>query len=432
MSPHTWSYLMHVALLVGLYVGTAKLGLSLHAVGGFATAVWPPTGLALVALVLGGYRLWPGIALGAYLVNVWAGASLLVAAGMALGNTFEALLGAAFLKRVVRFRPALDRLRDVAGLVGAAVLSTLVSATVGVTSGRLGGVIAPDVYSEAWRTWWLGDMNGDLVVAALLLTWSTRPKTLLSSRLLLECAGLLLTVVTLGLLVFARSMATDIIDFSYLIFPVLIWAALRFGPPGASAATAVVSSLTIWGTAHGGGPFVSGTFHENVLALQTFMSIVAGTVLVLAAVVAERKRAELRLVAHDATTHVLAEVSTPKEVIPRAFQTICESLDWDMGALWHVDREAQVLRYGESWHRPSLGLLGFVDASRSYTFAPGIGLPGCVWASKEPAWTVDVTQDANFPRAPMAAKAGLRSAFAVPLRLGSDILGVMEFSSRER
>jgi integral membrane sensor domain MASE1 len=137
------------------------------------------------------------------------------------------------------------------------------------------------------------------------------------------------------------------IDFSYLIFPVLIWAARRFGPPGASAASAVVSSLAIWGTAHEGGPFVSGTFHENVLALQTFMSVVAGTVLVLAAVVAERKRAELRLVAHDATTHVLAEVSTPKEVIPRAFQTICESLDWDMGALWHVDREAQVLRYGE-------------------------------------------------------------------------------------
>lgn len=432
MSLHTWPYLMHVALLVALYVGTAKLGLSLHAVGGFATAVWPPTGLALVALVLGGYRLWPGIALGAYLVNVWAGAPLLVAAGMALGNTFEALLGAAFLRHVVRIRPALDRLRDVAGLVGAALLSTLVSATVGATSGWLGGVIATDVYDKAWRTWWLGDMNGDLVVAALLLTWSTRPKTILSSRLLLEGAGLLLTVVTLGLLVFTRSMATDIIDFSYLIFPVLIWAALRFGPPGASAATALVSSLAIWGTAHGGGPFVSGTFHENVLALQTFMSIVAGTVLVLAAVVAERKRAELRLVAHDATTHVLAEVSTPKEVIPRAFQTICESLDWDMGALWHVDREAQVLRYGESWHRPSLGLLGFADASRLYTFAPGIGLPGRVWASEEPAWIVDVTQDANFPRAPMAAKAGLRSAFAVPLCLGSDILGVMEFFNRER
>jgi two-component sensor histidine kinase len=140
-------------------------------------------------------------------------------------------------------------------------------------------------------------MNGDLVVGALLLTWGTRPRVILSSRPIIEGSGLLLTVVTLGLLVFTRSLATDIIDFSYLIFPVLIWAALRFGPPGASAATAVVSSLAIWGTAHGGGPFVGGTFHESVLALQTFMSIVAGTVLVLAAVVAERKRAEDHLTA---------------------------------------------------------------------------------------------------------------------------------------
>jgi PAS domain S-box-containing protein len=432
MPLQTWPYVAHVAVLVALYVGTATLGLSLHAVGGIATAVWPPTGLALVALVLRGYPLWPGIALGAYLVNVWAGAPLLMAAGMALGNTLEALLGAMFLSYVVRFRPALDRLRDVAGLVGTAVLSTLVSATIGVTSGWLGGLIVTDVYGEAWRTWWLGDMNGDLVVAALLLTWSTRPRTIRSSRLLLEGAGMLLTVVTMSLLVFAKSMATDIIDFSYLIFPVLIWAAIRFGPPGASAATAVVSTLAIWGTAHGGGPFVGGTFHENVLALQTFMSIVAGTVLVLAAAVAERKQAERRLVAHDATTRVLAEVATPNEVIPRALQTICESLDWDMGVLWHVDREAQVLRYGESWHRPSLELLELVVTSRSYTFALGIGLPGRVWASKGPAWLVDVAQDANLLRAPMATKSGLRSAFAVPLCLQSDILGVMEFSSRER
>jgi PAS domain S-box-containing protein len=432
MSLRTSPYLMHVTLLVVLYVATAKLGLSLHAVGGFATAVWPPTGLALVALVLGGYRVWPGIALGAYLVNVWAGAPVLVAVGMALGNTLEALLGAMFLRCVVRFRPALDRLRDVVGLVGAAVLSTLMSATVGVTSGWFGGVIATDVYDEAWRTWWLGDMNGDLVVAALLLTWSTRPKTVASSRRLLEGAGLLLAVVSLGLLVFTTPLATDIVDFSYLIFPVLIWAALRFGPPGASAATAIVSSLAIWGTAHGEGPFVGGTFHENVLALQTFMSIVAGTVLVLAAVVAERKRAELRLVAHNDTTRVLAEVATPGEVIPRALQTICERLDWDMGALWQVDRDARVLRYGESWHRPSPESRTFAATSRSYTLAPGIGLPGRVWASKEPVWIVDLNQEPNFPRALMAAKAAFRSAFAVPLRLGNDILGVLEFFSRER
>jgi PAS domain S-box-containing protein len=429
---HRWPYLAHITLLVALYVSTASLGLSLHTVGGYATAIWPPTGLALVALVLGGYRLWLGIALGAYLVNVWVGAPVLVAAGMALGNTLEALLGAAFLSCVIRFRPALDRLRDVVGLVGAAVLSTLVSATVGVTSGWLGGVIATDVYGEAWRTWWLGDMNGDLVVAALLFTWSARPKALLSVRPLLEGMGLLLAVVTLSLLVFTRFMATDLIDFSYLLFPVLVWAALRFGPPGASAATAVVSALAIWGTAHGGGPFVADSLHESVLALQTFMSVVAGTVLVLAAVVAERKRAERRLVAHDATTRLLAEAASPHEVIPKAFQSICESLDWDMGTIWHVDHEGQMLRHGESWHRPSLALAGFAAISRAHTFPPGTGLPGRVWVSKEPAWVVEVTQDANFSRAATAAKAGLRSAFAFPLRLGSDTLGVMEFFSRER
>ena len=158
-----WPYLMHVVLLVALYVGTAKPGLSLPAVGVFATAVWPPTGLALVALVFGGYRLWPGIALGAYLVNVWAGAPLLVTAGMALGNTFEALLGAASLRRVVRFCPALERLREVAGLVGAAILSTLVSAMVGVTSGWLGGGHCTNVYEaqvlrygESWHQQSLG------------------------------------------------------------------------------------------------------------------------------------------------------------------------------------------------------------------------------------------------------------------------------------
>jgi PAS domain S-box-containing protein len=432
VSLRPWPYLVHIALLIGLYVGAAILGLSLHAVGGFATAVWPPTGIALVALVLGGYRLWPGIALGAYLVNVWAGGPWLVASGMALGNTCEALLGTAFLTGVIRFRPALDRLRDVAGLVGAAVLSTVVSAAIGVTSGWLGGVIPTDVYGEAWRTWWLGDMNGDLVVAALLLSWSTRPKTIVSPRLLLEGAGLLLAVVVSGLLVFGRFFATDIVDFSYLIFPVLIWAALRFGPPGATAGTAVVSSLAIWGTAHGGGPFVGGTFHENVLALQTFMSIVAGSVLVLAAVVAERKRGVLRLVSHNATTRVLTEVATPREAILRVFQTICERLDWDMGVLWYVDREAEVLRCGESWHRPSLGLVESMATNRSYTCPRGVGLPGRVWAREEPVWMVDVTQDATFLPSPMAAKPGFRSAFAVPIHQGRDFLGVLVFFSRER
>jgi integral membrane sensor domain MASE1 len=164
----------------GLYIATALGGLSLDAVSGVAAAVWPPTGIALAALLLYGACLWPGIAMGAFLVNLFVGAPVLVASGMALGNTLEAVLGTVLLTRVVGFRPSLARLQDVLGLVVlAAGGSTLVSATIGVTSGWLGGVIPAATYGEAWRTWWLGDALGDLVVAPLLCVWSGRGRVAL-------------------------------------------------------------------------------------------------------------------------------------------------------------------------------------------------------------------------------------------------------------
>jgi len=166
---------VRMVVLCICYVATAKFGLSLDAVHNVATAVWPPTGIALMALVLGGCHLWPGITCGAFLVNLWAGAPVPVACGIALGNTLEALVGALLLQRLVGFSPALDRLQDVLSLVVlAAVLSTLVSATLGVTSGWLGGMIPAATLGKAWRTWWLGDAMGDLVVAPLLFVWSGR------------------------------------------------------------------------------------------------------------------------------------------------------------------------------------------------------------------------------------------------------------------
>ena len=150
MRDYSWSDLERMGLLCVIYVSTAALGLSLDAAHGIATMVWPPTGIALAALTLYGMRLWPGIAAGALLVNSWAGAPTFAASGVAVGNTLEALLGAFLLRRVVRFRPALDRLRDVLGLVIlAAGLSPLVSATIGVTSGWLGGVVPHASYGQA-------------------------------------------------------------------------------------------------------------------------------------------------------------------------------------------------------------------------------------------------------------------------------------------
>jgi PAS domain S-box-containing protein len=285
--------IMRMGMLCGIYVSAAKLGLSLDAVSGFATAVWPPTGIALVALTLFGNRLWPGIALGAFLVNASAGATILVASGMALGNSLEAVVGAYLLQHVVGFRPALARLRDVFGLVVlAAGLSTLLSATLGVTSGWLGGFIPSASYGQVWRTWWLGDLMGDLVVAPLLWIWLAPPRVHLPRRQLAEAGALLLGLVAISLFVFGGSWATRTMTYLYLLFPFLIWAAFRLGPPGAVTAVSIVSAIAIWGTVRGFGPFTGETLHVGLFDLQAFMSSVAVTSLVLAATVVERQHLE--------------------------------------------------------------------------------------------------------------------------------------------
>jgi PAS domain S-box-containing protein len=290
---HSWSALRGMGLLSVIYVGTAVLGLSLDAVSGIATVVWPPTGIALAILTLYGARLWPGIALGALLANIWAGAPAVAASGIAVGNTLEALLGAFLLRRVVGFRPALDRLQDILGLVIlAAGLSSLVSATIGVTSGWWGDVIPSASYGKAWWTWWLGDAMGALIVAPLVFVWSTWPRRCVPHMRLLEVGVLLLAVVAVSLIVFGGLWTAPGLEVSYLVFPVLTWAALRFGPSGVAGALSLVSVVAIAGTAQGLGPFMRETMHASLLCLQAFLGIVTVTSLVLAAAVAERKRAE--------------------------------------------------------------------------------------------------------------------------------------------
>ncbi len=147
--------------------------------------------------------------------------------------------------------------------------------------------------------------------------------------------------------------------------------------------------------------------------------------------ITERKRAEQRLVAQHTVTQVLAEAATLEEATPKILQAVCESLVWDLGELWRIDRAAGVLRRVESWRKASVEVSAFEAITRESTFLPGIGLPGRVWASHEPAYIPDVVHDANFVRAPIAAREGLHAAFAFPILLGSEVIGVMDFFSQE-
>jgi signal transduction histidine kinase len=289
--------LRHLAALLALaivYAGAARAGLLLDAIAGFATLVWAPTGIALAALLLFGYGMWPAVFIGAFAVNLWTGAPLLAALGVAAGNTLEAVAGTFVLRRIPGFRLELDRLEDAANfIVLAAGLCTTISATIGVASLALAGTIVPSQIALAWRAWWLGDLIGALVVAPLLLVSLGAPRLVLRPRQVAEGAVLIVILVSVGAYIFGGvPLGTLSLEQTYLVFPALIFAALRFGQRGAVVAVFITTVIAVWGTATGHGPFARPVLHQGLFALQTFMAVVTATFLLFGASVAERQRSE--------------------------------------------------------------------------------------------------------------------------------------------
>jgi class 3 adenylate cyclase/integral membrane sensor domain MASE1 len=281
-NPHRLLYAAKVVGLAAAYYGAAKLGLSLSFETDSVTAVWPPTGIALAALVLWGYRLWPGVALGALLANTWTGIPLYAELGITLGNTLEALAGAWLLHRVAGFKPSLDRVRDViALLVLAGFVSTAISASVGVGTLLLAGEIDVGEIPTVWRTWWLGDMMGDIVVAPALLIGVTHWPFRQAPGRPLEGALVALLLIGIGGLAFSQSTAL-----TFLVFPPLIWAALRFWHPGAAAGSLILAGIAVTFTAHDVGPFSGRSPDEELLLAQSFVGVAGLTALLLA----ERER----------------------------------------------------------------------------------------------------------------------------------------------
>ncbi len=301
-------FVVETIALAIVYVGGARVGLALDPLKGFATLVWPQTGISLAALLLIGYRAWPGVALGAFAVNAWIGAPIPVALGIGAGNTMEALLGAHMIRRWGGYRGSIAGLRPVLGLVLlAALLSAVVSATAGVSSLALGGVVSRREFLDVWRVWWLGDVLGCLVFAPLLLAWAGSRPLQVRPRRLAEAAALAAGLLGVSLFVFFAPPASQAMSFiraSWLV-PMLFWAALRFGMRGTTAAIFLVSLMAIWGTALQRGPFVQDTLRGGLLLLQPFLDIAAVNVLVFGALISERSEAIRRreeflaIVSHD-------------------------------------------------------------------------------------------------------------------------------------
>src|SRR5919107_1378100 len=287
-----------VALVTAAYYLAGRIGLELAYLDGAVAAMWPPAGLGLAVLFLYGVRLWPGVVIGDLLLGDYS-TPLVTVLGQTVGNTVAVVVAALLLRRLTGGRGRLDRVTDVLALVACALVAAVISAAFGPTSLRFGDVIAPDELGRVLRTWALSDASGVLVVAPVLLTWATTGFRGVRRRHLLEAAVALVALLVLVELPSQR-------DVPYIVFPVLLWTALRFGPRGAATAILVVCSITVWNTAQNDGPFVRESITDSLLATQLFIAIAALTSLILAALMAERVRAGHALMATEAAQRTLA------------------------------------------------------------------------------------------------------------------------------
>jgi PAS domain S-box-containing protein len=293
-------YILVSVVLALVYYGAARLGLRYASIGQSISLVWPPTGIAFAALVLLGKRYWPGVALGAFLANAATPVPLAAVAGIATGNTLEALLAAFLLSRVAGFRPNLEHGPSVRALIlQSAPLGALVSAVVGVTSLWAAGQLPNETLGTALPVWWAGDLLGALVVAPLILSWTTHHKTSRATRGIFEILALCIGTAAAVEIAVGRFITPPVIrsvEYPFLLFPFVIWAALRFGARGVSLLTFVLSVVAVSHTVHGGGPFLSATPVNTMFAITAYLSVVAITGLSLAAAVTfERDRASRAL-----------------------------------------------------------------------------------------------------------------------------------------
>jgi PAS domain S-box-containing protein len=340
-------YLQRLVVVFAAYFVAGKIGLSVPFTSGNVSPVWPPSGIALAAILTWGYRVWPGIALAAFLVNFLGPIPHAAALGIAFGNTSAALVAAFLLRRIeANFQP-LRQLRDVLGLVFlAGIVSTTIAASVGVASLFLAGVQPWATYAPAWTVWWLGDAMGLLLVTPLILTFRQLARIRSKSRAI-EGAVLLVGVALTCSFIFDNRFVTRNGDgvLAFSVFPFVVWAAIRFGISGSAFSSFLLAVISVWATAHGSGPFVRHTPLQNATLLQVFLAVNAITGMTLAVVVMERERAECALKREQ---QLLEAQRYSEEAVRDSQQRLMGIINSTMDALITVDRDQRIVVFNKA------------------------------------------------------------------------------------
>ena len=414
-------YLAKLLILAIIYHLAARLGLRMAYVQPNTSPVWPPTGIAIAALLLFGDNLWPGISLGVLIGSLLTGAPVGLALGMTLGNTLEASAVAIYLRRFVDFRSEISRVQDVISLLRGAFFGTMISATIGTLTLMLIGLGDWGYFQAIWTTWWVGDLLGALVVAPVILVWATAPPFLANRRLYIEGAIQLTSLALMGSYVFGNQPPVGILHQAllYVIFPFTIWAALRSGQRGATTAIVLVSGIAIWGTAAGMGPFSMESKNDSLVLLQTFLGVASITTLILAASTIERRKAAEALhqrVNDLATLNDSSRTFLDHFETVRLYKTICKL------AVEHLGLDVAWVEIGEPVTRPAavhgvaqgrlLVLKGVWDEGKAYAHQNSASVR-----------TIDDLEDHNQ---------SYQAYAAFPLIFGGKLIGLLKILSKDR
>jgi len=420
-------YLLKVILLAVVYHISARLGLKMAYVQINTSPVWPPSGIALAALLILGSSIWPGISLGVLIGSLITGAPLNVALGITIGNTLEALCGVYLLKFFFRFRNPMDRIQDVVGLAVCSVISTSIGATIGTLTLMITGNGDWQGFWGLWSTWWIGDLLGALVVAPALLIWVSRLSFQLQKRQYAEGLILLTPLIFVTWYVFGSKPPDGIFHQAliYLIFPFVIWAALRLEQHGATIAVFFISGIAIWGTAQELGPFSLESRNDGLILLQTYIAVVSLTALILAAATIERRK----------SSGALQQNADELATLNASSKTFLDN--FDIASIYQIICRLAVTRLGldVAWIETPLG-----DNTEAHLVAiQGLTAEGI--AIQKTAWEYDASlqeQNAYLARTideiPISLKkdSAFRSYATIPLIFSNRPIGALKLLSKNR
>jgi integral membrane sensor domain MASE1/DNA-binding CsgD family transcriptional regulator len=432
--------------LVGFaYFTLARLGLGLASVNPSATPIWPPTGLAIAAVLLWGNRIAPAIFVAAFLINQLTAGSIFSSLAIASGNTLEAVIAGYLVRHWAEGEQVFDTPTGVVKFALISLAATLVSAIVGVTSLTLAGYADASSFIPVWLTWWLGDFAGALVVAPVLVLWTkSEPASLLPPQLTRTGLTYLAAVAT-GAIAFSpllqQTTLHDAVVF-VIILP-LLWASLRQSPRDTATVTLIISAFAVWCTEMQCGPFAKPSLNDSFIMLLAFMISTAVLSLALSTDVAVRNRIQTKLRERALETEVIWQATVQvafggayEDLLRSCLARICRVTGWHAGHVYLPDDTDNPCRLLSSpvWHFERDELAPLASETAGSVLARGEGLAGRIWATKKAQWLPNLSDQPRKPillrgRRQTLLRYGLNAAFGVPLYAEGKLQAILEFFS---